>query len=140
MRHVLTVTLMIALSLAVSLPDVCAQGNESLYKKILIEVQADIIEVPKGTKEIAIAYAQVRSTELRELNEDYNVMYVERYYVEEDVFIDGELVTQEVEVPNKFILKMVDYVDEEGELVNVDIDEAVGKYSDVATVVSVQKM
>jgi hypothetical protein len=66
----------------------CAQGNQAPEKKeqliqreILIKVKTNYIALPEGeAARIPIGAARIRSTDLRDLNEKYNAVSIEKLY------------------------------------------------------------
>jgi len=58
-----------------------AQALAPVRKEIVIKVQANIIALPEGeAAKIPVSAARVRSTELRQLNEKYNAVYIEKLF------------------------------------------------------------
>jgi len=114
--------------------------------KILIKVQPNYIVMTAGAKTIPVDYARIRSTGLREANKTYNAVSIERVYTLQEkvvdgkpVIVDGETIHEEVETPDTFILTLQDYRDEQGNLVEIDIDKAVLAYTGVSVVILAQK-
>jgi len=106
--------------------DVFSQ-EETEGSAIKIKVQPDIIAMPESeVSEVPVRYARIRSTELREINEVYNAVSIEKVY---EMVKVGNKPEEKVEVKDTYIIHFQDEF--------VEMTALLNDYSSVPVVVSV---